>query len=305
MKKRKRKLEKYWMIYKLILIVLAYLSSAIAYYFLKDSPHLIWSSRLVILLFGALNIWVLYRRPWPVRSQFNYEEDAFLPEFLFVLLGGLLFSIAFVAAPQTFGMIDYSIDVSRTIWDGPIIFLLPFLAFKMSDYVSQVPFKLVENPWIFPIEPVNTTGWSMRELMQVNFQIKRSLLDEYNLFSWWAKPWIEVPKEAKVGEIFRLAMQERRKQKELISIQDMGDEYDGAPRFVWIFSFKSFWYNPATWFRNPRYINPSLSVKQNKIEKGDVIIARRIPGDGTKPISYDPGDMMDGQDLDKTIILKR
>jgi len=305
MKKQKRKLEKYWMIYKLVLIVLSFLVSAVAYYFLVDSPHVIWVVRLGILLLGTLNVWILYRRPWPVRNAFKFEEDAFWPEFVFVLLGGLLVSIAFATTPQTLGIIDYSVNVSETFWDGPIVFLLPFLVFKMSDISSQVPFKIVENPWVFPLERINASEWPMRELMQVNFEVKRSLLDEYNLFSWWAKPWIEAPKEVNLGQAFQLAMQERRRKSELVSIQDLGDEYDGPPRFVWIFSFKKVWYNPMTWFRNPRYINPDLSIKQNDIQKGDVIVARRVPGDGSTPVNRDYGQYTSGDDNDKTVLIKR
>ena len=303
-KKQKRKLEKYWMIYKLILIVLAFLISSLVYFFFVKTPHIIWFSRLTILGLGVLNVWVLYRRPWPVRSKFEFEEDSFLPEFLFALLGGLLVSIAYSVAPQSWEIVDYSEDVSRSLWDAPIVFLLPFLIFKLSDFSSQIPFRVVENPWVFPLEDINPSDWPWRDLMQINFELKRSLLDEYNLFSWSARPWIEGPKEVSVGQIFRLAMQERRKRIDLSSIQDLGDEYDGAPRFVWIFSFKWIWYNPMTWYRNPRYINPDLSINQNKIQKGDVIIAKRIPGDGTKLGGFDYQGMLEGEDSEKTIIVK-
>lgn len=293
------------MIYKLILIVFAFLISSAIYFFLVESPHLIWGSRLSVLGLGILNVWVLYKRPWSVRHKFKHEEDSLWAEGIFVLLGGLLMAIAYASAPQALELVPYSVDLSVTLWDIPIVFLLPFLVFKTGDLSSQVPFKMVENPWVFPLEPVNPADWPWRDLMQINFQLKRSLLEEYNLFSWFAYPWIEGPKEVKVGQIFQLAMQERRKRSDLTSIQDMGDEYDGSPRFVWIFYFKRIWYNPMTWFRKSRYINPDLSITQNDIQKGDVIVARRIPGDGTKPAGIDYSGMIGGRDdLEKTIIIK-
>ena len=246
----------------------------------------------------------MYKRPWTLRHEFKYEEDAFLVEFLFVLSGGLICGLAFVTSPQAFEVVPYSVDLSSDYWDIPLVYLLPFLIFKMSDYSSQIPYRLVENPWVFPLEAENPETWPWRDLMQVNFEIKRSLLDEYNIFSWSARPWIESPKEVSLGKIFRLAMQERRQRKDLSSIQDMGDEYDGTPRFCWIFSFKRIWYNPATWFRQPRFVNPDLSLKQNKIRKGDIIVARRIPGDGTKPSGINYENMLH-EDDDKTVIVKR
>lgn len=305
MKKQKRKLEKYWMIYKLILVLLTYLLSTAVFYFLVDSPHLVWSSRLVILGLGILNVWAMYKRPWVVRNVHLYAEDSFLPEFVFVLLSSVLIAITFVAAPQTFGFIDYSIDVSRIFFDAPFIFALPFLVLKTADFSSQVPFRNIENPWVFPIEPANPSDWPWRDLIQVNFELKSSLLEEYDLFSWRSKPWIEGPKEVSLGQVFRLAMQERRKRTDLASIQDMGDEYDGSPRFVWIFSFKKFWYNPMSWFRNPRFINADLSISQNKIKKGDVIIARRVPGDGKKITTIDYQGLVDEDDMDKTVIITK
>ena len=304
LKKQKRQMGKLVMIYKIILVLICFGISFLVFYSLAESPHFVWASRLTIFVLGILNVWAMYSRPWPVRHRFKYEEDAFLIEFIFVTIGGLLCGIAFVSAPQVFYLIPFSVDVSITLWDIPLIFLLPFLILKLADFSAQVPFRTVENPWIFPLEPVNVEKWPWRDLMQINFQVKKSLLDEYHIFSWPANPWIEGPKEVNLGEIFRLVIQERRQRRELSTIQDMGDEYDGAPRFCWLFKIKKIWYKPSTWFRNPRFLNPDLSINQNKIQKGDVIIAKRIPGDGTKPqgINYQG---MTGEDPDKTVIILR
>ena len=56
-KKQKRKLDKFAMIYKLILAVLVFLVSFVIFYFMIDSPHLIWGSRVSVLMFGMLNVW--------------------------------------------------------------------------------------------------------------------------------------------------------------------------------------------------------------------------------------------------------
>ena len=176
--------------------------------------------------------------------------------------------------------------------------------FKLGDLSSQIPFKMVENPWLFPLEKINPQDLPWRNLMQVNFQVKQSLLDEYNLFSWAVGTWVEAPREVTLGQVFHLCIQERRPRKDLKTIQDMGDEYDGQPQFCWIFWIKLKWYDPSTWFRKPRYLNPDLSIEHNKIRSSDVVIARRIPGSGKKQSSIDYKGMI-GDDPEKTIIIQR
>ena len=304
LKKKKRTMEKYAMIYKLILTLTAFLLSFVVYYFLNPSPHLVWATRFSILLLGILNVWVLYQRPWTIRHATDYKEDAFFPEFSFVAISGLLVAIAFVTAPQVTEIVPYRVNVSQSLWDAPILFLLPFLFLKMADFSGQVPFKIVEKPWVFPLEKINAELWPWRDLLQVNFQVNKSLVEEYDLFAWPARPWIEAPKEISLGHIFQLCIQERRKRKDLSTIQDLGDEYGGTPEFCWIFYSKRCWYKPTTWFRNPRYLNPDLSINQNKINKGEIIIAKRIPGDGTALAT----SSMEGiyqEDPYKTVIIRR
>lgn len=304
LKQENRKLGKYAMIFKLLLVLLTFIISFLTYWLFNKSIQIIWISRLVIFAFGCLYVYALYSRPWTMRHVYNFKEDAFLPEFFYVIISALIMAISFTTAPQFFGFVAYSVDVSRSLWDAPLCFLLPFLILKLSDFSSQVPFKEVENPWVFPIERINPSNWPWKNLIQVNFELKKSLEDEYNLFSWTAQPWIEAPKEIALGSIFQLCIQERRARKDLVTIQDMGDEYDGPVQFCWLFMLKRKWYYPPSWFRQPRYLNPDLSITANKLRKGDVIIVKRIPGDGAKsavprldnPIGHDP---------DKTIIIQR
>lgn len=303
LKQQKRKLGKYVTIYKLLLIVLSFLFSLPVYYWLKGTLGLVWVSRLVIFTLGVINVYALYHRPWSKRHAFEYEEDAFWVEFLFVCISGCLTSIMFVSAPQITTILPYSSNVSRYAWDFPFVFVLPFLMFKLTDFAGHKPFRVIENPWLFTVERVNPSDWKWRNLIQVNFQVKKSLKDEYNLFSWEMRPWIEVPQEVPLNVAFRLCIQERRQRKDLLGIDDMGDEYGGTPEFCWIFFLKKKWYNPVTWFRRRKCLNPNLSIEQNKIGVGDIIIGRRIPGDGQKIVHRDY--QVYDADTDKTIIINR
>jgi len=304
LKKTNRKIGKYVMYHNLVLMILSFGVSLLLHWLMPDTNHLIWSIRIGVLAIAGLNLWVIYKQKWSLQDKFDYDKDGFLPEMLFVFLGGLICAIAFATAPQVLGLIPYRVDVSLFMWDLPFVFMLPFLVLKLLDAGTQIPWRSIENPWIYPIEPVNAENWPWRDLMQVNFQVKQSLREEYYIFSWPAFPWIEAPKEVGLGNVFRLTMQERRKRSELTSIQDMGIEYDGDPQFCWMFSVKKIWYRPSTWFRKPRFVNPDLSIKANKIQEGDIIIARRIPGNGSKPMHIEYNSNSDF-DSEKTVIIKR
>lgn len=300
----KRQLGKYVAIHKLALILASFGAGFLAFFFLKDSPHQYWASRLSLLFLGLLHTWAMYSQSWVKRDKYDYEKDSFLPEFLFTLLQALIASACFTISPQLFGVVERPVDVSLPLWDAPLAFMAPFLVLKIGDYASQIPFRAVENPWVYPIEPVNPENWPMRNLMQVNFQVRRSLVEEYHLFRRAAFPWIEAPKEIPLGDIFRLVMQERRRRPDLLTIQDMGDEYGGDPKFWWLFSIKKKWWDPGTWYRSPRYLNPDQSVTANKVQKNDIIIARRIPGDGSK-FSYSKYQGGQSADPDRTRLIHR
>lgn len=299
----KRKPGRYMTIHKLVLYLLTLGASFLVYYSLSKSLHLIWVSRLSVFTLAVLHTWALYIQPLSERNKFEYEEDSFWPEFVFTAIQAFAVSIVFVFSPQLFGLVEYSVDVSATLWDLPLSFLMPFLLLKLSDYASQMPNRLVENPWVFPIEPVVTESWPWRNLLQVNFQVRKSLLDEYKLFGAVANPWIESPKEVPLGDVFRLVIQERRKRADLETIQDLGDEYDGQAKFWWLFSIKQVWWNPYTWFRKPRYLDPNQSIMKNMVRKNDIILLRRISSEGID-LSGMVSSKRDGIDPEQTVIIK-
>ncbi|MEO1412505.1 MAG: TssN family type VI secretion system protein [Bacteroidota bacterium] len=304
LKRQQRQLGKYVMYHKIGVVVLSFGTGLLLYWLLLDSPHLTWALRLLALSLGAVNVGVMYRQAWSQRFPHDQEQDGFLPELLFQLISGLLAATAIVTAPQVLELVPYAEDLSRYLWDLPLVFILPFLVAKFWDLSTQVPYQLVENPWVYPIEPVTPENWPWRNLMQVNFQVRSSLREEYLIFRRSARPWIEAPKEVALGKVFCLVMQERRKRADLTSIQDMGTEYAGDPQFCWLFSIKRIWWRPDTWFRKPRFLNPDLSILVNQVREGDVIIARRIPWRGESNTFRDYRDDT-GYDPDKTVIVNR
>jgi hypothetical protein len=305
LKKQDRKVSKYDMIFRLIFIVLSFGISFLVYWLTPaDGNLLFFISRLGLLVLGVGNLIFIYKQDWSIRNVIDYKEDSILIEGIYMGSMALLASIAYVAAPFTFDLVPYSSEVALSLWDAPIIYLLPFFVLKMLDGVGQIPLKAIESPWLFPIEKVSPETWKWRNLLQVNFKLKSSLLEEYDMFTWYARPWIEAPIETELGKVFHLCIQERRKKSDLLTIQDMGDEYDGQAQFCWMFYLGPAWYKPKSWFVNSRVLNPFVSIEQNQLSADDVIFAKRIVGDGKSHMAGLYDDMPE-DDSEKTVFINR
>ena len=291
------------------LLAFALLSSIAAVVFqltMKESLHLVWASRLTLLVIGTLQVWSLYRQSLVKRDKYNYEKDSLATETAFTLSLGLLCSICYALSPRLLAIFKVPKGIpDLSIWDAPLLFLLPLLVYKLFDFASQIPFRYVENTWFYPLETVHVENWPWRDLVRVNFRLTNSLLEEYRLFGRKADPWIEIPREASLGNIFRLTMQERRKKQGLTTIQDLGTEYGGEPQFWWLFKIKFILWRPSTWRRKPRYLNPDLSIAANKIQNDDVILAKRVPADKNMLPINRPWTGKADFDSEKTIILNR
>ncbi len=306
LKRAKRKVGKIDLIVQLVFGFFAFGIGYLIFLVLNGNNHnLVWVFRASFLLIGVLYMLFLKNRPWVLRNREDLYQDSFAIELVFSLVGAFLSAVMMVFGAHYF---LYSksmyVDISTGFWELPIYYILPFLFVKLVDFSGHIPIKNLGKPWVFPLEPVSPNDWPWHELVEVNFELKRSIQDEYDMFSWVAKPWIEAPSEISIGGVFQLCMQERRGRTELVSIQDLGDEYSGKPRFCWIFLRKVIWFKPSTWKHGTRILDPLQSLKLNKIEKGDIIIAKRVSGDGAKLLDVNNEQTID-EDSNKTVIIKR
>jgi hypothetical protein len=271
-----RKLGWLTLIHVLTMLLLSTAAGCFLVATLQNSIHFSWISRLILLGIGFILAWGVYQLAWSHRHPFDYYRDSFEVEFCFV--GGMaaFMGLLFLKIP-TFWCANPTPHWENDFWDVGFILFVPFLLYKTWDAFTQIPYPDVENPWTFPNRPINTEHWKWRELGQINFQIAKNLEAEYNLFEKPVLPWIEVPKEQSIGDIFTLMIQERRKSPSLATIQDLGNEYGGEPMYWLLFSIKKIWWKPATWNRPNRYLFPDLSVVQNEVQANDIIVVQRVP----------------------------
>jgi Ca2+/Na+ antiporter len=306
LKHRDRKLSKYDMLFRLGYAALAFGLAALAFLlFDKDSVWLVSISRLCLLFVGVINVVTIYKQAWTKRDRLNAEEDSFWIEMVYILSCAFTASVAFVAAPYAFQLIPYSEDLSAIFWDIPLVYALPYFIVKVFDITGHMPLKAAPKPWLFPIERVEPSEWNWKAKVQrINFELHDSLETEYDLFSWYAKPYIEAPLDAELGKIFRMCIQIRREKGNYTAIQDMGDEYDGAAQFCWLYYKKPRLLEPESWFKQKRYLNPFASISANGITAKDIIVAQRIHGDGSH-YAIDQQDLSTTNDDEKTVFISR
>jgi hypothetical protein len=307
MKSRGRKITPRTAWHILIVLLVSSIAGLVTESKFNGSPNIVWVGRLIILVLGIGHLISLYYIGWSKRDSYKYKEDSILPEGIFTLLLGLGSAICFCASPRSLPIQFFEFTFTPdpiTMWDAPIIFLLPFVFLKLFDFAGHVPSKVVENPWIFPLEEVNTEHWPWRDLIRINFRVSKSLRDEGHIFGRWTTPWIEVPREISLGKVFQLNMQEHRKHRR-DTIQDLGNEYVGEPFFWWIFSIKWVWWKPSSWWRSIRYLDPDATLSVNLVRNGDIIRAKRVSKEALEGNDYKARRDQSMIDPNKTIIFHR
>lgn len=277
LKKEERSKDKMMKYHVLGVLVLSYGLSVLWFYLFKDAGHMALTSRLVFLVLGGVNAWVVWKRPWSKRHTWDAEEDSVWPEALFSLLAGLVMAVAYVTAPQSVELVSYATDLSAIYWDAPLVFLLPFWAVKVLDLAGQIPFPHTPHPLVFSIEEISTEEWQWVQLQQCTFDLYPSLEKEGQPFARRSQPWVEVPASRTLEEVFKLMVQERRKRNDLSTLQDFGDEYAGKPEFCWIFWLQAPWYYVPGWFEKRRYVDPSSTIQKLNMAERDKIRAMRLP----------------------------
>ncbi|MBK8492210.1 MAG: hypothetical protein IPL49_15335 [Saprospirales bacterium] len=120
-------------------------------------------------------------------------------------------------------------EVATMFWSVGVLFMAPFLFLKAFDFLQQIPFKDYKVKWVFSQRLINENEWSWTNEMWVSFEVKES----------WNKPGINRlakfrilgPRNAPLGEIYRLAIREYNKQGKQIVVQDLGFEPENRDRF--------------------------------------------------------------------------
>jgi Type VI secretion system, TssN len=246
----------------------------------KDCPTVTWDAvftllQISFLLFGIFHVWYMYKRLfWSKRDPFRPELDSFLPEFIYTICVMFFVSLGMVAVSAYFvGLKSHA----GSYWAVSELFMMPFLVVKIYDFFNQIPKQDFSQKWFFTNERINEDLWERINETWTYFEVKETWRDEGLKKGRVANFRIKAPREVPIRELFRLAVREYNRQGHDILVQDLGFEPVNKGRFWWLFSIKTVWNRPDTWFRKIRYLDPDLSTVHNHVYPDDVIVVKRVP----------------------------
>lgn len=221
----------------------------------------------IALLFGVFHVWFLYRYLlWSRRDGYIREQDSFWPEAGYSLLAALGLGLGIFLA-----LFFFVKDVAMPYWSAGAVFLIPFLLLKAFDFLQQIPLRDYQVKWFFSQKRINENEWNWSNEMWISFVVNESRKKGRK-----AKFRILAPRNASLGEIFRLAIREYNRQGRNVVVQDLGFEPENQGQFWWLFSLKFRWNRPHTWFPNLRYLDPHDTAQINALRPGDLVKATRI-----------------------------
>ncbi len=264
-------------LYIFFMLLLAALSG-LGLYFGNQSTVLSLSSMYKILmafflLLGIFHFWFMYKKLfWSKRDTYSKEQDSFFPELVYTL------SIPFLMSASLLAVYGYFAGFEKisNYWAISTLFIVPFLLAKSYDSLNQIPQRDFSRKWVFTTERIGEEKWNWVNKRWVYFTVKEDLKSEWQKKGRYVNFRIEVPRLVPIREIFRLAIREHNRRGHDVPIQDLGFEESNQDQFWWLFSVKSIWNRPSTWFRTIRYLDPYKSVVENELSPQDIILATRM-----------------------------
>lgn len=249
----------------LILTLVGFLGMAVYI----SPPRIYLIILLIFLLLGIVHSSIMYSLNWAKKKTGDPSKDSFLPELLFTLLIGL------------YGLILYSLNFSLWNEDYPLVFStailsfpIPFLFLKTFHFSTHIKAPEFDKKARWD-QFSDTLGTEME--LALRFQVAGTFEQERNPFHKRRTFRMAMANEDLLGNVFRYGIEEVNTEEDDIEIEDLerGGE-NKVPDFWWLFVVKTVLWKPSTWSRKIRYLDPFISVKDNRLRDGDIVIAKRI-----------------------------
>jgi len=226
----------------------------------------------LFLIAGYFHLEKVYDLLWARRDVGNWTKDSFLTEAGFTFA---LSSVMTLLCLLLFGYLIQKWEVAANMWGLVLVFPLPFLLVKTTDFLVQIPKKDFDKKWFYEVFPFDETQWKRENMVSVGFQVADSLKHENKWFSTKARFSIVIPRNQELRMIYRLALREYHKKNPSVPVQELGYEEEG-PRFWWLFYVPFILWKPSTWWRRNYYLDPNETIANNNLKNGDFIVAKRM-----------------------------
>ncbi len=145
-----------------------------------------------------------------------------------------------------------------------LMFLIPFLFLKTFEMLLRIPPE-IHKVWFYPLgeEEPDFDEIDLNKIYLVELEFTKSINDtEIKNYK------VKAPLDLKFGDWYRSFLDNYNYKFDQDPIQFMDDQQNP---FGWSFTNK-----PKNWWQSPNFIDPDLTIKQNKITENTVIVAKRV-----------------------------
>lgn len=239
-------------------IFILFLSLTAALGFLKfDYPSKFYIAiEVFALLLGIIHVWQMGKRfGWRNIHSFNQK------------LGFTLLILIFAMVAQ--GIIVYFCKPIADFWllfpTSLLFFLFPLLAISCFDFAVDIPAPIYKK-WKYPenmiMPDMDMIDFSNSHI--VTFELRKNINDAGNTFMKFKAPQDRLT----FGDLFYLYMfeyNEKHRESPIQFLNSLQQPYE------WLFFIK-----PQKWYQSKIYIDPSLTVRENKIKENFIIVSERV-----------------------------
>ena len=194
------------------------------------------------------------------RKTFEkFESDKPLIEFLIALTVSVVLMVPIIFIASYFSDSVYLPYYALII----VAFSIPTLYYILFKYSVSIPVKLFSK-WYYPLGKKydSPKHYELNNMIVLNFMFHKNAREE-EMTSFKAK----APKNMDFGRLFYFFINDYNEKKTSSKIEmteDSGDPYG------WYFYSKPKWYGAS------KHIDSELSVENNDLQDGDVVICQRI-----------------------------
>ncbi|MBL0341120.1 MAG: hypothetical protein IPP71_09450 [Bacteroidetes bacterium] len=242
--------------YSILLILILVLPFLLGFLKFATLPYFYISLQVYCVIIGIIHVVQMGRLfGWRNVESFYQKMNMSLSILILaILVSGLI--VYFCPPITAFWMIFPS---------SLLFFLFPLLAISTFDYAVKVPPPIYKK-WRYPENMIlpdpDSIDFSNSHI--VTFELKKNVRDSGNTFMKFKAPQDRLT----FGDLFYLYMTEYNEKNRESPIQYMNENQQS---YEWLFHIK-----PQKWFQSKIYIDPSLTVRENKIRENFIIISERI-----------------------------
>ncbi|HMT28087.1 MAG TPA: TssN family type VI secretion system protein [Bacteroidia bacterium] len=242
--------------YAIVFILLLSIPFAFGFLKIDTLPYFYICMQAYALLIGIIHLWQMGKRfDWRNVDSFYQKMNLSLTILILAIITG--------------GVVVYFCPPINVYWmifpSSLLFFLFPLLAISTFDFAIRIPDPLYKK-WRYPENMIlpdpDTIDFSNSHI--VTFELKKNARDTGNTFMKFKAPQDRLT----FGDLFYLYMTEYNEKNRESQIQYMNDSQHP---YEWLFYIK-----PQKWWQSKIYIDPSLTVRENKIRENFIIISKRV-----------------------------